>query len=1164
MAPAETTHCVSRFFPSRIALAIGFALAVAVLTGMETTAQGDDAKWIQTKQYQSDSAAAGDGQESRFRIAESFRIEKIFDAKQTGSLIAMTFDESGQILASRENGPLLRMIDSDLDGKLDKTTVFCQDIKNSQGILSLGGRLFVVGQGPEGAGLYRLHDADQDGVIKVVSAAADKPAAVDTNGSETTRIDPTDEIKLLLKFKSKVLEHGAHGLTLGPDGLIYVSLGNLASVEKEAEKTSPYHGAVDGDLIQPRHEDPGGHARGVKGPGGTIIRTDTDGAMVETFAGGFRNPYDLAFNRQGDLITHDADMESDEGLPWHRPTRLLHVTAGGEFGWRSGWAKWPSYYLDSLPATLPTGGGSPTGMVVYNHLMYPTSLHNALFVSDWANGRILVFRFKPSGASYTAQAEVFLEGHPLNATDLAVGPDGWLYLCTGGRGSEGGIYRIEWNGKVPESVTNLGTGMTAAIRQPQFNSAWARGRIAQVRQQQGDRWGSKLNEIAKDVSANTQSRVRALNLMQLFGPAPSEPLLIALSQDLSAAIRAKVAYLLGIHGTADSVAALARLAKDPNLGVARRAIEAFARSGQTPEMKILLGALASEDRHLSLAARRTLEQIPTERWKETILGSSDQRVCMQGAVALLTVEPTPQTAKLVLGYSRLAMKKYLNDRDFIDLLRVMQLALLHTKDTSEDLVALGTQLAEEYPSRSEPINREIVRLLVHLQDTSSGDRMISYLASSDHKTPEKIHLVMHLVRLDTKWTTAQKNEILKFLEFARGIKGGTNLGRYLEKSSMEFGSRLTDKQRLMVLRAGAQWPCAALASLVRLPSNLDDQTITLLQQLDGQLADVDSEAAERLKIGIVAVMGRSRDPKAMAHLRKIFKTQPERRSSIAMGLAQDPHGENWPVLLEALPILDAAAAQEVLARLAQSDRKAKRSEDFRQVILRGLQLKQHGGHRAIALLEKWTGQTPAEADEPVEAALARWQQWFAERYPNAPKAELPVDSKANQWSYKELLQYLSKGEGTKGSAARGRFVFTNARCIKCHQYGNHGETIGPNLSAVSRRFQKKEILQSILFPSHVISDQYTSKTVLTTDGQTHSGLLTQGPGGGWIVLTTAGEKVSIPADELDETAPSSFSAMPEGLLNDLTLKQIADLFAYLNRPPVESVSRQNTALDAKK
>src|SRR5688500_7681228 len=106
------------------------------------------------------------------------------------------------------------------------------------------------------------------------------------------------------------------------------------------------------------------------------LATDPEGTVVEVYAGDLRNTYDICFNAQGELFTADSDNEADEGLPWYRPTRLLHVVPGGEYGWRSGWAIWPDYYPDCLPTTLVTGRGSPTGMVAYQHDRYPTSARN--------------------------------------------------------------------------------------------------------------------------------------------------------------------------------------------------------------------------------------------------------------------------------------------------------------------------------------------------------------------------------------------------------------------------------------------------------------------------------------------------------------------------------------------------------------------------------------------------------------------------------------------------------------------------------------------------------------------------------------------------------------------------------------------------------------------
>ena len=178
-------------------------------------------------------------------------------------------------------------------------------------------------------------------------------------------------------------------------------------------------------------------------------------------------------------------------MPWYRPTRVNHVIPGAEFGWRSGWAKWPNYFVDSLPPTLEMGRGSPAGMEVYDHHMFPVRYHNALFVCDWSRGRILAVRTKPHGATYKATAEVFVEGQPLNVTDIAVGPDGWLYFCTGGRDTEGGIYRVVWDGNVPPEVTqprqrHRGRPRPAAIHQRLGPAA-----VALVKHQLGDKWGHR-------------------------------------------------------------------------------------------------------------------------------------------------------------------------------------------------------------------------------------------------------------------------------------------------------------------------------------------------------------------------------------------------------------------------------------------------------------------------------------------------------------------------------------------------------------------------------------------------------------------------------------------------------------------------------------------------
>ena len=118
--------------------------------------------------------------------------------------------------------------------------------------------------------------------------------------------------------------------------------------------------------------------------------------------------------------------------------------------------------------------------------------------------------------------------------------------------------------------------------------------------------------------------------------------------------------------------------------------------------------------------------------------------------------------------------------------------------------------------------------------------------------------------------------------------------------------------------------------------------------------------------------------------------------------------------------------------------------------------------------------------------------------------------------------------------------------------------MGPDLTNVSKRFQTKEILESILFPSQVISDQYGSQTIITVDGKTVSGMVAPSGDGSLVVLQANGEKLTIADEDVEQRVRNKTSAMPEGLLNELTLDEIADLFGYLFSPPREDVVRRPT------
>jgi putative heme-binding domain-containing protein len=209
---------------------------------------------------------------------------------------------------------------------------------------------------------------------------------------------------------------------------------------------------------------------------------------------------------------------------------------------------------------------------------------------------------------------------------------------------------------------------------------------------------------------------------------------------------------------------------------------------------------------------------------------------------------------------------------------------------------------------------------------------------------------------------------------------------------------------------------------------------------------------------------------------------------------------------------------------------------------------------ALALLEHWTGRKFYTSGESVADALDHAQEWFRLAYPDSPPAT-PLPKVAGKWDIDELTLHL-KSPATKGSPVKGAAVFAKANCARCHRFGETGEGHGPDLTSVARRFGKREILEAILFPSHAVSDQYASKSVRTTDGKIIAGLVVLDERGNATVRTPSLETVTVPSDEIDEIAPTTISSMPEGLFDPLTREEIADLFAYLAKPPVTNVARQ--------
>lgn len=348
------------------------------------------------------------------RVAEGFSVELVRSAQDgEDSWISMAFDERGRVVVGLDEKGVARLAPPEAEGDTWSFTRLDDTLRHCRGVLVHAGAIYV--NATDSKELWRFRDPDGDGRYR--------------------------ERRLLQSFDYRSrYGHGQNQLTVGPDGAVYSIVGNDVAFPAGVSPRSPYRGPrLDRLLVDPAdaHEDD---------RVGYLLRFDPEGTEWTVVAGGFRNQVDAAWNRDGEWFTWDADMEWDVGQPWYRPTRLNHVVPGAEYGWRWGTSKWPPSYPDSVPATLETGLGSPTGLVFGDRSAFPGRWREALFMADWQHGRILAVWLTPRGASYTAVDELFAEGAPLNVCDMAIGPDGCLWFITGGRRSQSGLYRVGFSG----------------------------------------------------------------------------------------------------------------------------------------------------------------------------------------------------------------------------------------------------------------------------------------------------------------------------------------------------------------------------------------------------------------------------------------------------------------------------------------------------------------------------------------------------------------------------------------------------------------------------------------------------------------------------------------------------------------------------------------------
>jgi putative heme-binding domain-containing protein len=157
-------------------------------------------------------------------------------------------------------------------------------------------------------------------------------------------------------------------------------------------------------------------------------------------------------------------------------------------------------------------------------------------------------------------------------------------------------------------------------------------------------------------------------------------------------------------------------------------------------------------------------------------------------------------------------------------------------------------------------------------------------------------------------------------------------------------------------------------------------------------------------------------------------------------------------------------------------------------------------------------------------------------------ASLNQDAEKQAAFIDELLPRVQNGSVPRGQAI---FNSTRAACASCHAIGYLGGNVGPDLTRIGQIRNERDLLEAIIYPSASFVRSYEPFLVSTKDGEDFSGILRKDASDEVILATGPGLEVRIPRGEITAFRPGQVSTMPQGLNEQLSEQELADLLAFL-------------------
>jgi len=150
------------------------------------------------------------------------------------------------------------------------------------------------------------------------------------------------------------------------------------------------------------------------------------------------------------------------------------------------------------------------------------------------------------------------------------------------------------------------------------------------------------------------------------------------------------------------------------------------------------------------------------------------------------------------------------------------------------------------------------------------------------------------------------------------------------------------------------------------------------------------------------------------------------------------------------------------------------------------------------------------------------------------------------WQMQDLLPVIDQANSGR-NFERGQEALAVAQCLTCHRFGNEGGATGPDLTGAGNRFKPEDVLEAILLPDKVISDQYQNMEISTKKKDFIVGRIESEDDQNVVVRThpLSSETVTVLKKDIVKRQLSKTSMMPTGLIDILNQDEVLDLIAYI-------------------